>query len=56
MQAAKAVQKSAQRGSQKRKRQEEEAELGFRLTEEEPIPENLLEYVETLAEVSPLHA
>ena len=55
MQATKAVQKSALRSSQKRKRQEEEAEFGFKLTEEEPIPEDLLEYVETLAEVSPLH-
>ena len=45
--------RSRLRGVARRGRgQEEEAEFGFRLTEEEPIPENLLEYVETLTEVT----
>lgn len=56
MQAARAVQKSARKGRQKRKRQEAGAESVFRITEAEPLPENLLEHVEELAEVGRLTA
>ena len=56
MQAARAVQKSARKGRQKRKRQEAGAESVFRITEAEPLPENLLEHVEELAEVGHLTA
>lgn len=43
-----------QKGQQKRKRKraKEENRVTFKITEAEPLPENLLEYVLELAEVS----
>ena len=43
-----------QKGQQKRKRKraEEEDRVTFKITEAEPLPENLLEYVLQLAEVT----
>ena len=43
-----------QKGQQKRKRKraEEEERVTFKITEAEPLPENLLEYVLELAEVT----
>ena len=43
-----------QKGKQKRKRKraEEEDRVTFKITEAEPLPENLLEYMDELAEVT----
>lgn len=56
MQAAAVLRKSADKGRQKRRRQEEKEEVTFKITEAEPLPDALLDSVEELAEVSPLQS